>query len=161
MRRLLGVLREDHDSEPLEPQPSLAELDTLIARVEEAGLPVSLELEGDPHLLDEGVQVTVYRVVQEALTNTLKHAREPTGAHVRLLCRPAGSLVLEVSDDGRFGGVADFVTTDTAQTTRGRGLMGMRERATACGGTIEAGPSAEGGWRIRLQIVNLDRSGVS
>ena len=88
MRRLLGVLREGTGAEPLEPQPSLAEIDTLIARVEEPGLAVSLELEGDPHHLDESVQVTIYRLVQEALTNTLKHADEPTGAQVRLLCQP-------------------------------------------------------------------------
>ena len=82
MRRLLGVLREHPTTEPFEPQPSLAQLDDLIARVEAAGLPVSLELGGDPHRLDEGVQVTVYRVVQEALTNTLKHAIDPGGAVV-------------------------------------------------------------------------------
>jgi signal transduction histidine kinase len=151
MRRLLGVLREQPAEEPFEPQPTLTQLDDLIARVEAAGLPVSLQLEGDPHALDEGVQVTVYRVVQEALTNTLKHAAEPSGASVRLTCRSSGGIVLEITDDGRPQTPVD---AGRASLQKGRGLTGMRERATAYGGEVEAGPRAEGGWYVRLRLVD-------
>jgi signal transduction histidine kinase len=149
MRRLLGVLREQPAEEPFEPQPTLTQLSELIARVEAAGLPVSLQLEGDPHLLDEGVQVTVYRVVQEALTNSLKHAAEPSGARVRLVCRSSGGIMLEVTDDGR---AQTPVHAGRASSHEGRGLTGMRERATAYGGEVEAGPRPGGGWCVRLRL---------
>jgi signal transduction histidine kinase len=149
MRRLLGVLREQPAEEPLEPQPTLTQLSELIARVEAAGLPVSLQLEGDPHLLDEGVQVTVYRVVQEALTNSLKHAAEPSGARVRLVCRSSGGIMLEITDDGRPQAP---VYAGRASPHEGRGLTGMRERATAYGGEVEAGPGPGGGWCVRLRL---------
>jgi signal transduction histidine kinase len=152
MRRLLGVLREHPAAEPFEPQPSLAQLDDLIARVETAGLPVSLELEGDPCALDESIQVTVYRVVQEALTNTLKHAIEPAGAWVRLVCRSSGSIFLEILDDGRPSRSDD---AGAPGLEGGRGLSGMRERATAYGGAVEAGPRAEGGWYVRMQLLDV------
>jgi signal transduction histidine kinase len=158
MRRLLGVLREQPSAEPFEPQPSLAQLDELIARVEAVGLPVSLDLEGDPHALDEGVQVTVYRVVQEALTNTVKHAIEPAGARVRLVCRSSRSILLEILDDGR-----PLTSADAGHTGRpgGRGLTGMRERASAYGGAVEAGPRIEGGWCVRLQLFDAEEAPVS
>jgi signal transduction histidine kinase len=158
MRRLLGVLREQPTTEPFEPQPSLAQLDDLIARVEAAGLPVSLELEGDPHGLDEGVQVTVYRVVQEALTNTLKHAIDPAGAVVRLVCRSTGGILLEIVDDGH---TLPFTETEPGAAPGGRGLTGMQERATAYGGAVEAGPRLEGGWRVRLQLFDVDEARLS
>jgi len=157
MRRLLGVLREHPAAEPFEPQPSLAQLDDLIARVEAAGLPVSLQLKGDPHALDEGVQVTVYRVVQEALTNTLKHAIEPAGAQVRLVCWSSGGILLEILDDGRSPTSGDAGHTGPQG---GRGLTGMRERATAYGGAVEAGPRLEGGWRVRLQLFDIEEAPV-
>jgi signal transduction histidine kinase len=97
MRRLLGVLREDSEPQPLEPQPSLGRLDELLARVHAAGIPVTMDLDGDPHELADGVQLTVFRVAQEALTNTLKHADRPTCAHLALSCRP-GAVELEVTD---------------------------------------------------------------
>jgi signal transduction histidine kinase len=155
MRRLLGVLREHPTTEPFEPQPSLAQLDDLIARVEAAGLPVSLELGGDPDGLDEGVQVTVYRVVQEALTNTLKHAIDPAGAVVRLVCRNTGGILLEIVDDGH---TLASTEAEPGAAPGGRGLLGMRERATAYGGAVEAGPRREGGWCVRLQLFDLDQA---
>ena len=99
MRRLLGVLRDEPAAEPFEPQPGLDRLDELLARVEAAGVPVSIEIEGDPHELSGGVQLAVFRVAQEALTNTLKHAGRPATA--RLALRIAGGRVeLTVTDTG-------------------------------------------------------------
>jgi signal transduction histidine kinase len=142
MRRLLGVLRDDPTDEPFAPQPGLDRLDDLLARVEAAGVPVSIEIEGDPHELSGGVQLAVFRVAQEALTNTLKHARRPATA--RLALRIAGGRV-------------ELVVTNTGSETAragfgGRGLRGMRERAAAYGGTLEAGPLPEGGWRVCLRL---------
>ncbi len=122
MRRLLGVLRDHSSAQPLEPQPSLDRLDELLARVHAAGIPVTMDLEGDPHGLADGVQLTVFRVAQEALTNTLKHATRPTHAHLALSCRP-GQVELEVTDTGtsstREGGI-DEGRTDDGQAGRDR-----------------------------------------
>jgi signal transduction histidine kinase len=148
MRRLLGVLREDPGAGGVgfyEPQPGLDRLDDLLARVEAAGVPVSIELQGDPHELSRGVQLTVFRVAQEALTNTLKHAGRPATAHLALHCAQS-EVTLEVTDTG--GGNADADPLPSG----GRGLHGMRERAAAYGGELEAGPRAEGGWRVRLTL---------
>jgi signal transduction histidine kinase len=142
MRRLLGVLRDDASTETFEPQPGLDRLDDLLAKVEAAGVPVSIEIEGDPHELSGGVQLAVFRVAQEALTNTLKHAGRPATA--RLGLRIAGGCV-------------ELVVTNTGAETvgagsGGRGLRGMRERAAAYGGTLEAGPLPQGGWRVCLRL---------
>jgi signal transduction histidine kinase len=149
MRRLLGVLREESEAQPLEPQPSLGRLDELLARVHAAGIPVTMEMDGDPKELADGVQLTVFRVAQEALTNTLKHAARPTRAHLALRCRP-GKVELEVTDTGNGQVVAD---------TGGRGLLGMRERAASYGGKLEAGPRPQGGWRVHLRL-NPDAEGA-
>jgi signal transduction histidine kinase len=142
MRRLLGVLREESEAQPLEPQPSLGRLDELLARVHAAGIPVTMDLDGDPHVLADGVQLTVFRVAQEALTNTLKHADRPTCAHLALSCRP-GAVELEVTDTGQ---------RRAAMASGGRGLHGMRERAASYGGKLEAGPRPQGGWRVHLRL---------
>jgi signal transduction histidine kinase len=142
MRRLLGVLRDESSAQPLEPQPSLARLDELLARVNAAGIPVTMDLDGDPHELADGVQLTVFRVAQEALTNTLKHADRPTCAHLALSCHP-GVVELEVTDTGDARAVA---------ASGGRGLHGMRERAATYGGRLEAGPRPHGGWRVHLRL---------
>jgi signal transduction histidine kinase len=145
MRRLLGVLRDDPAAEPFEPQPGLDRLDDLLARVEAAGVPVSIEIEGDPHELSGGVQLAVFRVAQEALTNSLKHAGRPATA--RLALRIAGGRVdLVVTDTGSGPG------DGPAPGPRGRGLPGMRERAAAYGGTLAAGPLPDGGWRVHLSV---------
>jgi signal transduction histidine kinase len=145
MRRLLGVLREDALEQPLAPQPSLERLDELLAQVYAAGIPVTMDLDGDPHNLPEGVQLTVFRVAQEALTNTLKHAARPTRAHLALRCH-ARSVELEVTDTGK--GAAPRASLAGS----GRGLSGMRERAVAYGGRLDAGPRADGGWRVHLSL---------
>jgi signal transduction histidine kinase len=142
MRRLLGVLREESEAQPLEPQPSLDRLDELLARVNAAGIPVTMDLDGDPHELADGVQLTVFRVAQEALTNTLKHARRPTRAHLALSCRP-GVVELEVTNTGN---------TQHLVSCGGRGLHGMRERAATYGGKLEAGPRPQGGWSVHLWL---------
>jgi signal transduction histidine kinase len=142
MRRLLGVLREEPSEHLLEPQPSLERLDELLARVNAAGIPVTMDLEGNPRELADGVQLTVFRVAQEALTNTLKHADRPARAHLALNCRP-GQVELEVTDTGRG---------PAATRPGGRGLRGMRERAAAYGGKLEAGPRPQGGWRVHLWL---------
>jgi signal transduction histidine kinase len=147
MRRLLGVLREDAE-QPLAPQPGLDRLDALLAQVHAAGIPVTMDLDGDPRELSEGVQLTVFRVAQEALTNTLKHAARPTSAHLALRCRQ-GKVELEVTDTGsRARGALGL----RPLAGGGRGLRGMRERATAYGGRVDAGPSPDGGWRVHLRL---------
>jgi signal transduction histidine kinase len=146
MRRLLGVLREDPVAQPLTPQPRLDRLEELLGQVHAAGIPVTMELDGDPDELPEGIQLTVFRVVQEALTNTLKHAARPTSAHLALNCRPS-RVELEITDTGGPGsGIAPHAPG------AGRGLRGMRERAAAYGGRLDAGPAANGGWRVHLSL---------
>ncbi len=169
MRRLLGVLSDEPSPRPLEPQPTLARLDELITRVEAAGIPVTIEIDGDPHSLSDGVQLAVFRVAQEALTNTLKHATRPTAAHLRLRCR-AGVVDLEVIDtatSARDGseraatpaeptaigaGPRERALASVPHAPAGRGIRGMRERATAYGGEIDAGPTADGGWRVHVRL---------
>ena len=149
MRRLLGVLRDDTVTEPLEPQPGLERLDDLLARVGAAGIPVDVDLDGDPHALAPGVQLAVFRVAQEALTNTLKHATRPTTARLALRCR-AGQVELDVTNSGMpspgDGPLGPRSSGD------GRGLRGMRERAAAYGGDLEVGPTDDGGWRVHLRL---------
>src|SRR5579875_2428867 len=142
MRRLLGVLRGDEADASRQPQPTLAQLDELVARVRAAGVPVEVVIEGDPRALAPGVQLTLFRVAQEALTNTLKHASRPVSAQLAMRC--CGDRVeLEVTDTG---GPA------RGTTGGGRGLLGMRERANAYDGELEAGPTADGGWRVLLRL---------
>jgi signal transduction histidine kinase len=149
MRRLLGVLRDESESKPLEPQPSLERLDDLLARVDAAGIPVSIDVDGDPHSLSPGVQLAIFRVAQEALTNTLKHAARPTTAHLALHCR-ADQVELDVTNTGN---AAQFTATGTATAAdAGRGLRGMHERATAYGGEVEVGPTDDGGWRVHMLL---------
>lgn len=149
MRRLLGVLRDDSAAQPFEPQPGLDRLDELVARVHAAGIPVTMELDGDPRVLSDGVQLTVFRVAQEALTNTLKHAQRPTRAHLALRCR-GGQVELEVTDTGSAD--AEQARPRLAVVGGGRGLRGMRERAAAYGGRLDAGPAPQGGWRVHLRL---------
>ncbi|HEX3803628.1 MAG TPA: ATP-binding protein [Solirubrobacteraceae bacterium] len=165
MRRLLGVLRDEPETGSYEPQPGLDRLDDLLARVEAAGVPVSIELSGNPQELSGGMQLTVFRVTQEALTNTLKHATRPTSAKLSLHCN-ADLVDLEIVDTGTLEPPNDpdradlpLAATDDEQShgleipsAGGRGLRGMRERAAAYGGQLEAGPGADGGWRVHLTL---------
>jgi signal transduction histidine kinase len=145
MRRLLGVLRDDDGSESSRaPQPGIHELDQLVGQVRAAGLPVSLAVEGDGDALPAGAQLTVFRLVQEALTNTLKHAGPRARAQVSLRFDAAG-VDVEISDDGTGA-------RSSAQGAHGLGLNGMRERAAVYAGTVEAGPLASGGWRVHTRL---------
>jgi signal transduction histidine kinase len=148
LRRLLGVLRQDSD-EPqgdLSPVPGLADLDSLLAEVTNAGLAVRLRVEGTPSPLPAGVDLSAYRIVQEALTNVVKHAG-PAQAQVMIRYRDR-DLTVEVTDDGR--GVAAPAGDDRGGT--GHGLIGMRERVAAFGGELEIGPCPGGGFRVAARL---------
>jgi signal transduction histidine kinase len=141
MRRLVGTLRVDDPADRY-PVPGLAQLDELLGQVRAAGLPVRLVVTGRPQPLGQGAELAVYRIVQEALTNARKHAVDATGAVVRLRYEDEG-IDVEVTDDGRPAPVVGDA---------GHGLTGMRERAAAYGGTVEAGPGPEGGWLVHARL---------
>jgi signal transduction histidine kinase len=147
LRRLLGVLRQDGDPQAsLAPVPGLANLDVLLAEVAEAGLAVRLRVEGAPAPLPAGVDLSAYRIVQEALTNVIKHAG-PAHAQVTIRYRDQ-EVAVEVIDDGR--GVA-AVAGDGGKGT-GHGLIGMAERVAAFGGDLEVGPRPGGGFRVAARL---------
>jgi signal transduction histidine kinase len=148
MRRLVGVLRDEDEGADLAPQPSVSEIPALVSRLGDAGLDVALEVEGQPRPASTGVELSAYRIVQEALTNTLKHAG---AAHATVRVRwAADHLDVEVDDDGPAGGAATAgpVTSDSG----GNGLVGMRERVLLFGGELEAGPRPEGGFRVVARL---------
>jgi signal transduction histidine kinase len=141
MRRMVGVLRRPEEAPALAPQPSLEHLDRLVEQAREAGLPVDLRVEGDAVELPAGVDLTAYRLVQEGLTNALKHARA-TRAEV-LVNYGDDQIEVVVSDDGKGVGNGDG---------GGHGLVGMRERVTVYGGELDAGPQPGGGYRLRAKL---------
>jgi len=142
LRRMLGVLREMADESPdLAPQPGLSGIDELVEHVRQAGLPVSVRVEGDPRPLPPGIDLSAYRIVQEGLTNALKHAG-PASAEV-VLRYGAREIELEVRDDGRGGGSGNG---------GGHGLLGMRERVALYGGDLSAGPRPEGGFALTARL---------
>ncbi|MFF9869204.1 sensor histidine kinase [Streptomyces sp. NPDC013953] len=147
MRRLLGILRtgEPQDSEDYVPQPDVQQIGELVEQVRTAGLAVDFRIEGTPRPLPSGVELTAYRIVQEALTNTRKHGGPDVGASVRLVYFDDG-LGLLVEDDGR--GATQELYQDGGADGRGHGLIGMRERIGMVGGTLDAGPRPGGGFRI-------------
>jgi signal transduction histidine kinase len=160
MRRLLGVLRQPGAAASGNaPQPALTDLDTMIDTVREAGLPVRLTVSGQPFPLPPSAQLALYRIIQEALTNTLKHA-DATSAQVRLHYRYE-EVELEVSDDGRPGSAAAPASSGAGSMAAGHGLAGMRERAAVFGGEVSAGPRPEGGWRVHTLLrADLARAGT-
>ncbi len=147
LRRLLDVLREDDTALPAArtPQPGLTDLDQLIDGVRTAGLPVHITVEGPP-TLSPGRQLTVFRVVQEALTNTLKHAGPDTRAEIAMVHGDRGAVTVTITDTG--SGRPPSTPSD------GRGIPGMRERTALYGGTLEAGPRPHPaqGWRVHLHL---------
>ncbi|HSH83181.1 MAG TPA: histidine kinase, partial [Herpetosiphonaceae bacterium] len=140
MRRLLGVLRRTGADLSLAPQPGLDDLDELIGQVRAAGSPVVLRVEGEPEPLPPGVDLSAYRIVQEALTNALKHAG-PAHAGVTIRYRPS-EVELEVNDDGDGTGKGEGA---------GQGLIGMRERVAIYGGIFESGRQ-NGGYVVRARL---------
>jgi signal transduction histidine kinase len=141
MRRLLGVLRRTDEPAQQVPQPRLKDLDLLVEQVRTSGLAVALRVDGEPHELPPGVELSAYRIVQESLSNTLKHAGR---AHAEVHVGFGPQVVeIEVTDDGRGG---------SSDSAGGHGLLGMRERVSLYGGSLEAGPRPEGGYRVRAVL---------
>jgi signal transduction histidine kinase len=143
LRRMLGILREKADAPELDPQPGIADLDALCARIRAAGPEVVYRSAGELDTLDRGVQLMAYRIVQEALTNTLNHAGPRTRIDVQVAA-DGTELRIRVRDSGRGDGPAQALDP----SEKGNGLAGMRERAALYGGTVDAGPTPGGGWVV-------------
>jgi len=142
MRRLLGLLREAPDVPELEPQPSLRHLDLLVNRMKEAGLPVVLSADDIPPSMPRGVDLTAYRIVQEALTNVLKHSNPScVQVNIRVLEQ---AVEIEVEDDGS--------PRPAPPGGHGHGLIGMRERVAIYGGELDAGPAPGRGFRLKARV---------
>jgi signal transduction histidine kinase len=141
MRRLVGMLRTDAP-DTLAPQPGLDDVPALVTQIREAGLPVELSIEGERRALPAGIELSAYRIVQEALTNTLKHAGR---AHAQVCVRYGpDSLELEIVDDGSAG--------SERASGGGHGLVGMRERVALYGGRLDAGRRDEGGYAVHVLL---------
>ncbi len=146
-RRLLGILRQPPGSgsgKDLRPLPDLSELDALIDQVRAAGLPTTLERQGVTSHLPPGIQLTAFRLIQEALTNTLKHGGDNAQAIVRLRCLP-DELLVDIEDDGAGASAPTPLGV-------GSGLVGMRERVHAYGGQVEAAPLHHRGWKVSARL---------
>jgi signal transduction histidine kinase len=154
MRRLLGVLRDSDGQRTHAPAPGLADVPSLVDDVRNAGVPVTLDVEGSSVGVNGGIELSAYRVVQEALTNVIKHAGPTTRVGVKVQYLP-GSLAVEVVDDGR--GAAAFVganggSSDNGASGSGHGLLGMRERVELWGGELTVGPVSGGGYRVKALL---------
>jgi signal transduction histidine kinase len=144
LRRLLGLLSDQDGDAPLSPQPGVSEIPTLIEQVRQAGVTVELSVEGQPRVVSGGVSVAAYRIVQEALTNVLKHA---AGAPTQVVLHWSdAALELEVLDHGPAQSGAQ------RDAPPGRGIAGMRERAAMYGGTLDAHSAADRGYLVRARI---------
>jgi len=142
LRHLLGVLRPASESDDLEPQPGRADLPRLVKEIERTGLAISLTLEDSDRRLPARIELAIYRIVQEALTNALKHAG--LGTSVEIIIRIDNRFVIvEILDNGRG---------ETRLPGSGHGITGMRERAQSLGGTLETGPGASGGFSVVARI---------
>jgi signal transduction histidine kinase len=141
MRRLLGAMRDEGEELARVPQPGLGNLDGLLEQVGRAGLPVELHVDGQPFALPRGIELSAYRIVQEGLTNALKHAHA-SDADVIVRYRP-DELEIEVRDNGEGGATSDG---------QGHGLVGVRERVKIYGGEMSAGRSTEGGFVLSTRL---------
>jgi signal transduction histidine kinase len=141
MRRMLGLMRGDDGTDRVDPPPSLRHVERLVADVQAAGVPVGLHIQGNEQPLPPGVDASAYRILQEGLTNVIKHA-----GHARadvVITYLSNAIELSVRDDGRNG---------ANPAPGGHGLLGIRERVAVFDGTVEAGPLAEGGWQICARL---------
>jgi signal transduction histidine kinase len=143
LKRLLGFLRDSEDELALAPAPTLAHLDTLLAQIRQAGMPVSLEVCGRPRALPPGVDLSAYRIIQEALTNALRYAG-PAQARVSV-SYGEDCVAVEIFDDGAGD-------TGVRSTGTGHGLLGLRERVSVHGGELAAGPRPEGGYALQATL---------
>jgi signal transduction histidine kinase len=146
MRRMVGVLRTGRWEDSRSPLPSLDRLDELLAQVREAGLPVELSVEGERRSLPAGVDLSAYRIVQEALTNSLRHAGKAT-SRVRLRYGRR-DLAITIADDGLGARAAAREADGHGRDDGGHGLLGMRKRVALFGGRLEAGPGPSGGYVV-------------
>lgn len=154
LRRLLGVLRDGEGKRSDAPAPGLADVPALVDEVRRAGVPVQLEIAGSSAGTHAGVELSAYRVVQEALTNVIKHAGSPERVDVRITHLP-GSLHVEVVDDGRGAAALASVgpgPNDGRALAGGHGLVGMRERVELWGGELSVGPVPGGGYRVSAEL---------
>jgi signal transduction histidine kinase len=141
LRRLLGMLR-GNEADSLTPQPSLDDLATLVTQVREAGLPIDVQIDGERRKLSVGIELSAFRIVQEALTNALEHGgggRATVHVHYG-----ANALELEIADDGTGAPARD--------APRGHGFVGMRERVALYGGRFDASRPAGGGFAVRVEL---------
>ncbi|MFC1430849.1 sensor histidine kinase [Streptacidiphilus sp. N1-3] len=149
MRRLLGLLRSADTAGEYVPQPGVEQLPELLEQVRNAGMPVAFRVDGEPRDLPRGVELTAYRIVQEALTNARKHGGPQTSATVRIRFDDRG-LDMLIEDNGR--GASAELARDGGEDGFGHGLIGMRERVGMVGGTLDAGPRPGGGFRINAVL---------
>jgi signal transduction histidine kinase len=152
-RRLLGILRTEQSDDGFAPQPGIEQISELLSQVRSTGLDADLTVEGTILAIPPGAELTAYRIVQEAITNTLKHASGATKVQARVRYLPPHLEIL-VTDDGR-GRLPGGATTSS-----GHGLIGMRERVAPYGGTVEAGQGPTGGWTVRATIRVTDSTGA-
>jgi signal transduction histidine kinase len=143
LRAILNVLRQADEDDPTQPTPGLDQLEPLLAGIRRAGLETTLAVHGEPRTLGTAIDLAAYRIIQESLTNSLRHAGRAS-ASVSLTYRP-NELVVEVTDDG-------LGPPTTRAGNGGHGLIGMRERATTVGGTLDAGPGDDRGFRVRATL---------
>jgi signal transduction histidine kinase len=150
MRRLLGVLRDEEGERSHQPAPTLADVPKLVDDVRAAGVPVTLDITGECNEVNPAVELSAYRVVQEALTNVIKHAGQPSQVGVSVQ-RGTSALTIEVVDNGR-GAAAALALNGARESGSGHGLIGMRERVELWGGELAAGPAVGGGYRVRATL---------
>jgi signal transduction histidine kinase len=150
MRRLLGVLRDEEGERSHQPAPTLSDVPQLVHDVRAAGVPVTLDISGGNTAINPAVELSAYRVVQEALTNVIKHAGSPSRVGVTV-DRGTDVLTVEVVDNGR-GAAASVPTNGARADGSGHGLIGMRERVELWGGELAVGPVVGGGYRVRATL---------
>jgi signal transduction histidine kinase len=144
LRAILNVLRQADDADPTQPAPGIAQLETLVAGARQAGVETTLTVTGEPGPLPAAADLAAYRIVQESLTNTIRHAG-PATASVTLSYRGT-ELAIEITDTGLGASASTF------RDGTGHGIAGMRERAAAVGGLVEAGPAPGGGFRVAARL---------